>query len=203
MQRMNRLLGLLIGLWGVMSLGAQNNDAKSFLDRVAANFRQAGGVEIRFTVHAPEGDSEGQIRLKGEKFLLETEGMKTWFDGRIQWTYLEANDEVNISEPTAEELQSINPYAWLSLYQSGYTLQMASEDRVVMTAADSQRDLQRLELQVEPRTERPSSLRMRWRGNAEDAVVHIRHYVTGKDYPDTLFTFDRKAYPTAEMIDLR
>ena len=125
---LNKILCLLVALcMGLTAAAQENNEARQLLDRVADAFRQAEGVEIAFEVRAPEGTSEGRIRLKGEKFRLDTEGITTWFDGRTQWTYLENSDEVNVSEPTAEELQSINPYAWLSLYKNGYTLKMGEQ----------------------------------------------------------------------------
>ena len=101
---------------------AQQPDARDILDRAADAFRREGGIKITFSVRAPEGNSNGSIRLKGDKFLLETEGVTTWFDGRTQWSYLASSDEVNVSEPAPEELQSINPYSWLSLYNQDYKL---------------------------------------------------------------------------------
>ena len=142
---LNKILCLLVALcMGQAAAAQENNEARQLLDRVADTFRQAEGVEIAFEVRAPEGTSEGRIRLKGEKFRLDTEGITTWFDGRTQWTYLENSDEVNVSEPTAEELQSINPYAWLSLYKNGYTLKMGEQadprlHKVMMTATPGQR----------------------------------------------------------------
>ena len=70
--------------------------------------------------------------MKGDKFLLETEGVTTWFDGRTQWSYLASSDEVNVSEPTLEELQSINPYSWLSLYKQDYKLKVAKTGNASM-----------------------------------------------------------------------
>ena len=72
--------------------------------RAADAFRREGGVKITFSVRAPEGNTNGSIRLKGDKFLLETEGVTTWFDGRTQWSYLASSDEVNVSEPTPERV---------------------------------------------------------------------------------------------------
>lgn len=83
-------------------------------------FSQGGGIRAGFTVSASTGSSSGSICLKGDKFVLEAGGVTTWFDGHTQWSYLVSSDEVNVSEPTADELQSLNPYAWLSLYRNGY-----------------------------------------------------------------------------------
>ena len=126
---------------------------------------------------------------------------------------------MNVSEPTAEELQSINPYAWLSLYKEGYTLKMGEQadprlHKVMMTATRRGSELQCLilcrgsELQclilyVDKQTLRPSKLSLVRRGDREAVVVLVRSYQTGQKYDDALFTFDKRAYPTAEVIDLR
>ncbi len=40
---------------------------------------------------------EGTIQMKGDKFTLVTPDALTWFNGTTQWTYVERNDEVNVT----------------------------------------------------------------------------------------------------------
>ena len=99
----------------------QQSQAKSILDKTAEAFRKAGGVKADFTVKVItdgliEGVEHGTIQLKGEKFVLKTTDIVTWFDGKTQWSYVAKNDEVNVSNPTQEELQQINPYTFLYMY---------------------------------------------------------------------------------------
>ena len=209
--KINSLLFTVWMLFLTIPMVAQQPDARDILDRAADAFRREGGVKITFSVRAPEGNTNGSIRLKGDKFLLETEGVTTWFDGRTQWSYLASSDEVNVSEPTPEELQSINPYSWLSLYKQDYKLKVAktgnaSDDtayKVVMNATKRSQDMQCIILYIEKGSFRPLKLRMVQRGSKDAAVVFINSYQTGKNYDDSLFVFDRKAYPTAELVDLR
>ena len=113
---MKNVLLICICLFGLaLPLSAQKLDAQDILDRTATAFRQAGGIQADFTVQTYaksilQGSSTGVIRLKGEKFLLDADGVKTWFDGRTQWSYLTNSDEVNISEPTPEEALTLMPY---------------------------------------------------------------------------------------------
>ena len=209
--KINSLLFTVWMLFLTIPMVAQQPDARDILDRAADAFRREGGVKITFSVRAPEGNTNGSIRLKGDKFLLETEGVTTWFDGRTQWSYLASSDEVNVSEPTPEELQSINPYSWLSLYKQDYKLKVAktgnaSDDtayKVVMNATKRSQDMQCIILYIEKGSFRPLKLSMVHRGSKDAAVVFINSYQTGKNYDDSLFVFDRKAYPTAELVDLR
>lgn len=208
--KFNRLLLALWMLCLALPILAQQPDAKDIMERTAEAFRNAGGIKAAFTVRSPQGTSNGAICLKGEKFLLETEGMTTWFDGKTQWTYVESNDEVNISEPTPEELQSINPYALLYMYKQGYKLKLGklnndqdkSTYKVVLTSTDRKQDLQCIILYVAKKTLRPLRVSMAQR-NGDTVVIIINSYQTGQTYPDSLFVFDKKAYPAAEVIDLR
>ena len=209
-----KIYRLLFVVWAfclALPAWTQQMDAKDVLDSTAELFRKAGGVKIAFSVHAPEGTSKGIIRLKDDKFLLETEGVTTWFDGHTQWSYLSSSDEVNVSEPTPEELQSINPYAWLSLYNKDYRLKLGKIEgsqndamyKIVMTATKRSQEIQCLIVYVEKKTLRPLKISMVRRGSKDAVVVSINAYETGQTYPDRLFVFDKKAYPTAEVIDLR
>lgn len=199
---------MLLALVCAAPVQARPDDARDILRRTADAFRRAGGVEVSFSVRSPEGFSEGNIRLKGEKFVLDAGGVVTWFDGRTQWTYLSSSDEVNISEPTREELQGINPYAWLSLYDHGYALkQLSGADTGVydieMTATSPEAQIGKLEVRIDKSTLRPVRISLTLTGSTEATVITVHHYRTGQSWPDSFFTFDRKDYPTAEVIDLR
>ena len=187
---------------------AQENEAKTLLDRVAEKFHRSNGIWIYYSVRSVEGSSEGIIQLKGEKFFLKSQdGMTTWFDGRTQWTYLKTNDEVNISEPTPEELQMLSPFAWVGLYRQGYTLQLESKGKrasiIVMKATNPDTDLQRVQLYVEHIELFPIEIRMRRKNSSEDILIKVKGCEMNKNYPDSMFVFNKKDYPTAEVIDLR
>ena len=208
---MKNLLFVYICLFGLaLPLSAQKLDAQDILDRTATAFRQAGGIQADFTVQTYaksilQGSSTGVIRLKGEKFLLDADGVKTWFDGRTQWSYLTNSDEVNISE-----LQSINPYALLSIYKQGYHMKLGKADtyggkpayEVILTASNRKQDLQCVIIYVTKDTLQPLCISMTQKGG-NSVAIRITSYKTGESYNDNLFTFDKKAYPTAEVIDLR
>ena len=61
---------------------------------------------------------------QGRKFQATTPQGIVWFDGKTQWTYVKQNGEVNISNPTAAELQAINPYNFINLYKKGYKAEL-------------------------------------------------------------------------------
>ena len=193
------LLGVLLLLFAV-PMSAQQPDAKNILERTAEAFRKAGGVKLAFTVNEQQGSYAGVLYLEGEKFVVETEGMKTWFDGHTQWSYVASADEVNVSEPTQEELQTLNPYAWLS---SVGGKQDKSVYYITMSAADKRKDPESVYLFVTKDTYRLHQVDLAPRGSKYMTTILIDSYQTGQSYPDSFFVFDKKAYPTAEVIDMR
>ena len=194
----------------------QQSQAKSILDKTAEAFRKAGGVKADFTVKVItdgliEGVEHGTIQLKGEKFVLKTTDIVTWFDGKTQWSYVAKNDEVNVSNPTQEELQQINPYTFLYMYQKGFSYKLGTVKvyqgkavwEVILTANDKKQELESITLYVTKSTYEPVYIQLQQRGQKTRNEITVTAYQTGLDYADHVFTFDRKAYPTAEVIDLR
>ena len=187
---------------------AQQEGARDILRRAADTFLREGGVYVSFSLRSSEGLASGTLRLKGEKFVLEAGGMTTWFDGHTQWTYLPSSDEVNISEPTDEELQTLNPYAWLYLYDREYDLQSlpaetSGQYKIEMSARSAGEQVERLVLWLDKSGLHPVKFSLTLAGNVEPTLITVRDYRTRQPYTDAMFVFDPGEYPTAEVIDLR
>ena len=194
----------------------QQSQAKAVLEKTAEAFKKAGGVRADFTLKALndgrlEGRENGVIQLKGEKFMLKTSETTTWFDGKTQWSYMVRNDEVNVSTPTQEELQQINPYTFLYMYQKGFSYKLGTTKtfrgkavwEVVLTARDKKQELERITLFVTKDTYEPLYILLQQRGQQTRNEITVTSYQTGQNYTDRVFTFDKKQYPNAEVIDLR
>lgn len=194
----------------------QQSQAKAVLDKTAEAFRRAGGVKADFTVKAitnglAEGAENGTIQLKGEKFMLKTSDIVTWFDGKTQWSYVPKNDEVNVSNPTQEELQQINPYTFLYMYQKGFSYKLGTAKtyqgkavwEVILTAKDKKQELERITLYVTKDAYEPLYILLQQRGQQTRNEITITSYQTRQNYADSIFVFNRKQYPGAEVIDLR
>ena len=167
------IISIWIALLTLPVFAQKQAQAKLMLDKTAAAFEKAGGVQADFTVEAFNkggslGKAIGNIKLKGEKFVLKTDDGITWFDGKTQWSYLRSSDEVNISNPTGTELQGLNPYALLQIYRHGFDYKIGSLKNfggkpvyeVVLTATDKKRDLSRIVLYVSKETYQPLFIMM-------------------------------------------
>jgi Outer membrane lipoprotein-sorting protein len=211
------IFSVLIALLSVPVIAQQQQlQAKAVLDRTAEAFRKAGGVKADFVIKSVtgglvEGSENGTIQLKGEKFILKANEVITWFDGKTQWSYVVKNDEVNVSNPTQEELQQINPYTFLYMYRKDFSYKLGSKEtfrgksvwEVILTAKDKKQSLERMILYVEKNTYEPLYISLQQRGQQTCSEITVTVYQTRQDYADSLFTFDKKLYPNVEIIDLR
>ena len=114
-----RFLTLALALFATFAL-ATAQDARTILDRTASRLSGQGGLQAEFSMTSyvgskVAGTASGTIYVQGNKFKLVSSQMQTWFDGKTQWSLMAGNGEVYVSNPTAAELQSVNPYYFLSI----------------------------------------------------------------------------------------
>ena len=209
------IFSILIALLTLPVFAQQQAQAKLVLDRTADAFEKAGGVKADFSVKASKkgqlrGTVTGAIELKGEKFFLKTGESVSWFDGTTQWSYLPKSDEVTVTTPTEAELQTINPYSFLYVYTKGFSYKLGSIgdfrgkpiNQVILTATDKKQDLSHIILYVTKDTYQPLYILVEMRDKSRNEIT-ITSYQTGLKWGDSVFVFDRKQYPNAEIIDLR
>ena len=148
------------------------------------------------------GDVSGTIIVKGRKFRAITPTATMWFNGKTMWTYMKNNDEVNVTTPNEVQLQKINPYNFINLYKSGYdiTMNKSGKDYVVHLTAQNSTKIQELFISIDKKSDHPTQVKMlqgtKW------TTFDIRNLKAQK-LSDSLFSFNSKDFPTAEVIDLR
>lgn len=178
--------------------------AKTVLDKTAAVVSNKDGVSAGFKITDGQyGNLSGTIAVKGQKFQASTPQVNVWFDGKTQWTLMKSSNEVNVSNPTANELAAINPYNFINIYRSGYKYDMKTvgkEFQVHLTATDKSRKIQEMYINVNKSSYVPSQVKM-LRGGKWSTIT-ISNFKKAS-LSDSQFRFNPKSYPNAEIIDLR
>jgi outer membrane lipoprotein-sorting protein len=183
-------------LCGTM-LFAQTLTPEQVLERTATTLQQAK------TLYAET--SLGTVRMKGEKFFWDMRDMKSWFDGKTQWTYNASANEVTITTPTQEELQSLNPYTYLTMYKQGFSRSMSTENsyyRIELTATNPTAEITAMAFNISKQSHLPLSISFTT-SDGETTDIRIRQSIIDMPIPDSFFTFKKSFCPTAEIIDLR
>lgn len=204
-------------LLNVFNLSAQSSDkAVALLKQASDAYVKAGGINATFTLQLlqPGGTKgellKGTIKLKGKKFKLEVDDMITWFDGSNQWVYLKQNQEVNVSNPTEEELLMVNPINVFQLYRHGYashyqglkTHNGKQAHSITLTPQDKYSSLKSIEALFDKDHLRPLHISI-LNKDQSGTLINIPTYQTGQSYPDNLFIYPARDYPSNQVIDLR
>ncbi len=213
-----RIYTWLIALWVALPtiLNAQTKaEARKVLDTTAAELSEKGGVKANFIADQVvngevTGSISGSMCIEKNKFQLTTPDMTVWYDGQTQWSYIKASEEVNISSPTPEEQQTMNPYAFVELYKKGYKYKMKETTlrgkacyEVRLTAESRKQPLETLIINIDKRTYEPMCIRMHRRGNKEWTRIAIHQFQNGQAFSSSDFEFNANDFPQAEVIDLR
>ena len=146
--------------------------------------------------------------MKGECFYLECSGVKSWFDGETQWSYVEENEEVTVSNPSPKELQSINPYALINSYATLFDYQYGNRHAIkgkqgneVILTPRRKSDIKSIVLFISDNYQ-PLHITINLT-NGQVQEFRIVSYKTHQPYAETTFHFNPKQYPDAEVIDMR
>lgn len=206
---MKRFVLLTLSLLAFILPISAKNDPKAgeVLDKVSSSIAKSNGIEAGYTLLSNQGNASGTILLKGQKFRMDGGGITTWFDGKTQWTYIKANEEVNVSVPTKQELQNINPYAFLYMYKKGFAYKMGPTTKVgkqkvyeiVLNSTGKSAQVQ-ITLLIDQATYQPLQIKM-IEGNIH-SVININSFKK-KKLADSTFAFKKSYAPKAEIIDLR
>ena len=190
---------LLLLLFAVASYG---QTAKEVLDKTAAAVSNKSGITCTFTLKGGQMSDKGTIHIKGQKYQATTPDAIIWFDGKTQWTYLKKNDEVNVANPTAAEIQAINPYNFIYMYKKGYnyTMEKKGGNYEIHLVATAKKGLREMYVTVNPKTYIPSQIRIHHKKGWNTIDIHK---IKKAKLSDDMFRFNSKDYPSAEVIDLR
>lgn len=206
------LLAISIWLSAQAVLAQKDRQARQILDQTVSTLQHGGGIYATFI-----GSSEGTLQLKGDRFYLNSNGIQSWFDGKTQWSYVENSEEVNITNPSPEELQTIHPMALLSLYRHGYNYQyngtqaydgqkahaitLTPEAAPKSGQSAGQPNIRQITVLISPQ-HLPLYIKVEPKhGPAQEYMVTSCQL--HQSLNDATFTFDPQKYPNAEVIDLR
>ena len=180
------------------------SEAKKVLDKTAAIVGRSSGASANFSISSGKyATANGKIAIKGKMFHASTDNAIVWFNGKTQWTYMKKNNEVNVSNPSEAKQVAMNPYTFITMYRNGYDLGMTTVGnnyQVHMKAKNEKRNVQEMYIMIDKKTYIPHQVKVLQ--NNQWATIKISNFKS-KNQPNSLFTFNAKDFPSAEVIDLR
>lgn len=191
----------------VAALVAVAQTPSAMLDKCVAAINASGGATANYSITSSQGTSQGTITMQGNKFRVISTEAKCWYDGKTQWSWSPLTNEVNITTPTADELQMTNPIAAAQHFKSNFNMKKAKAKTantyvIKLTPKNKKDNIKRLWLYFDETT----SLLRTARFEMSDKSVYIVK-ITGykhKSLPASTFTFNKSQVPAGtQVVDLR
>lgn len=204
--KLKLILALIITLATVTDVFAIENSSQ-LLERAAKAISTAPSVSAKYNLTVSDGSkTSGAITLSGNRFLMVNEAVRVWYDGKTQWSYLPSNQEVNINEPTAAELQQINPILIINSFKTNYTIHpsesTSTESTIILKAKKANAEIPMVSITLNKTTALPSKIAINM-ASGQSATISITSIAIGKKLSDASFRFPKSDYPGVEVIDLR
>ena len=204
------ILALIISISSIQAQKAA--DAEKLITNFLTNAK-TNAIKTNFKLTVTEKNavnlqsSSGSFTMKGNKFVLEMDQLKAWFDGKTQWSYMVDNNEVSITEPTDKELGETNPMALLSNYKAKFGIRFsktksAQNHIIEMIPKVKNDDFLKVEVSLNKANGNLSSIKISDKKGKTTNLI-VTNFQKGIRVADNIFTFDKSKYKSVLINDLR
>jgi outer membrane lipoprotein carrier protein len=115
----------------------QDPEAAKILEQVSAKARNNQTIQADFELvienkrEKQTSKSKGFVKIKGEKYFMESMGTEVYYDGKTLWSYMTDLNEVNISRPDTSNADFVeNPSKIFSFYNRDFKYHLVGETKL-------------------------------------------------------------------------
>ena len=148
--------------------------------------------------------ASGTAYMQGDAYKLEVEGQQIISDGKTMWTYLPDSEEVMVSNPSDDE-NIITPIKLLTTYDKDYTMKYAKSNEKsikVVEMSNPKGEFSKVTLKINEAKLEVVSATIKSRSGI-NFTIKIKKTVFDQNLDAKFFTFDEKAHPKVDVIDMR
>lgn len=189
----------------LIPLAAFAESTSTTLDKITDKISSAPSIQADYTLSSfTDGSVSGSLIISGDKFTMSSPGIISWYDGTTQWTYVKADNEVNVLTPSPEELAMINPFIIIKSFKKNYIVKsekMADKTRLLFTAKEKSAPIQSASV-IADASLLPQNIDLTMSDRRLISIM-LTNVNIGKKLPLKYFQFNKKQYPKVEIIDLR
>lgn len=194
---------------------AQDAKAKSILESASKKMSSLKTLKANFTLKllGKTGNvretQKGSLLMKGVKYHITLAKQEIICDGKTVWTYMKDAKEVQVSNYNPEE-QSISPTKlFTNFYDKEYNYKYIGSKKVVgkacdvieMTPKSTAKQFSKVELAFDKNSTITGGTISEKNGN--QYAYEVAGFITNPAIADSQFSFDTKAHPGVELVDLR
>jgi outer membrane lipoprotein-sorting protein len=198
--------------------------AKAILDKVSQKYHAYNIVKSDFTFTINDQQNNVQqsqdgtliVQAKTNKYKLTLYGQNAksveqeiTSDGKSQWTYLAKDKEVQLNKVDNSD-EGFNPAQMFTLYEKGYKY-LYNGDQIIngktyqvidLTPDDAKKSFFKVRLLID-KVKKQLFNALIFDKNGSHYSYTINSVIPNINVPETTFTYDAKAHPGVEVVDLR
>lgn len=193
----------------IVSLSCQAaTSAEEIMKKAVDKHLSSKGISATYTITGKNIDRQmGNIKVQNDKFTINNKSLSIWYDGKTEWDYNIANNEVTIVYPTSEDLSMVNPYYIISNYKNLFKAsvnqsKIAGTYSISLIPKSSDNAIKKIVLYLRTSDYQPLRADIMFDNN-EITTIIISNFKSGQNFSNSTFVFPAKTYPNAEIIDLR
>lgn len=124
------ICSLLLSMLSINSYAQSEKEAELFIEKVLNKVYSYQNIQVEFqyvlenTIEKIKQETNGELTIEKEKYLLHLMGMTIINDGEKVYTIVPEDEEVTISDFDPENEDEISPYKMLTFYEEGYNFEM-------------------------------------------------------------------------------
>ena len=202
---MRKKLLFIVALVAV-AFTASAQSPSSVVDKVLAAIKGGKAVSASYSVSSSQGSSKGTLVMSGKKFRVLASDVKCWYNGTTMWSYSPATDEVNITTPTAADLQMTNPYSAVQNFKSSYIISKGGTGNgtyIIRFTPKKKSNVKHMLVTVSTSTWLINKAEI-VQTNGTKATITISNYNKNASVNASTFEFDKNQVPAGtEVVDLR
>jgi outer membrane lipoprotein carrier protein len=219
---MKNIFTLFISLLTITTAFAQGKtatndpDAKKILDAVSAKFKTFKAPQAIFTykIENAQGKAlstkKGVVTMKGSKYKVTIPGMEIFSDGKTNWNYDKAANEVTVKDVDAATGEITPQKLFTNFYDKDFLYKMNGEKKeagktlveIELTPTNKTRPYHKVYLWIDKTAKTFYSARILEKsGNRYSYTVNSLK--TTSAVKDADFVFNKSKYPGVEVVDLR
>ncbi len=201
-----QILTLALTCFTIIAFGQSSSKAKALLDEVYDKVMSYDNIYIDFssalenTEANLKQETNGNVTLSGEKYLLNYFGAKQLYDGNKVYTVVPENEEVTI-EDVSEDEDNVSPSKMLTFYKTGHNYQWdilqnvggRKIQYVKLTPIDSNTEIKSVLLGIDAQTKHIYKL-IQTGNNSTKTTITVNSFKTNQPLSSGLFTFNEKKY---------
>lgn len=202
------IISILFLLVATQVLTAQNS-TDVLVRGIVEQLRAHKNLELQFNYQiSPDGKNfsdveKGKAWLQGEAYRIEMADQQTFSDGKTIWSYLIDEEEVMVSN--ASEGEDNTPLKLLTSLDQNYAATIAKIDEkgvATIEMANPKGQFRRITLKINTKATEIKGVDI-YAEDGSKVVLTVEEMKFDQDLDDKFFTFDEKAHPNVDVIDMR